>query len=124
MSLLGAMNSAISVLGAQSHAFGNISDNVANSQTTGFKRVDTSFVSLLTTSTLSNNEPGAVIAKPDYVNTVRGTIVQKDNPLALTIAGQGFFSVSQQNGEVNGSPTFNQQLFYTRAGDFNLNETG
>jgi flagellar hook protein FlgE len=124
MSLLGAMNSAISGLGAQSHAFGNISDNVANSQTTGFKRVDTSFVSLLTTSTLSNNEPGAVVAKPDYVNTVQGTIVQKDNPLALAIAGQGFFSVSQQNGDVNGSPTFNPQLFYTRAGDFNLNKTG
>jgi flagellar hook protein FlgE len=43
MSLFGAIGTAISGLGAQSAAFGNISDNVANSQTTGFKRIDTSF---------------------------------------------------------------------------------
>lgn len=124
MSLLGAMNSAISGLGAQSQAFGNISDNVANSQTTGFKRVDTSFISILTTSTLTNNEPGAVVARPNFVNTVQGTITQTDNPLGLAIAGQGFFSVSQQTGELNNIPTFNQQLFYSRAGDFQLNKTG
>ena len=124
MSLLGAMNSAISGLSAQSHAFGNISDNVANSQTSGFKRVDTSFISLLTTSSLTTNEPGAVVARPDYVNSVQGTITQTENPLGLAIAGQGFFSVSQQIGTVAGTPTFNPQLYYSRAGDFQLNKTG
>ena len=124
MSLLGAMNSAISGLSAQSHAFGNISDNVANSQTSGFKRVDTSFISLLTTSSLTTNEPGAVVARPDYVNSVQGTITQTENPLGMAIAGQGFFSVSQQIGAVAGTPTFNPQLYYSRAGDFQLNKTG
>ena len=46
MSLFGAMNTAISGLSAQSAAFGNIGDKVANSQTVGFKRVDTSFQGL------------------------------------------------------------------------------
>ena len=124
MSLLGALNSAISGLSAQSHAFGNISDNVANSQTSGFKRVDTSFISLLTTSSLTTNEPGAVVARPDYVNSVQGTITQTENPLGMAIAGQGFFSVSQQIGTVAGTPTFNPQLYYSRAGDFQLNKTG
>ena len=124
MSLLGAMNSAISGLSAQSHAFGNISDNVANSQTSGFKRVDNSFISLLTTSSLTTNEPGAVVARPDYVNSVQGTITQTENPLGMAIAGQGFFSVSQQIGTVAGTPTFNPQLYYSRAGDFQLNKTG
>jgi hypothetical protein len=50
MSLFGAMNTAISGLSAQSAAFSNISDNVANSQTVGYKRVDTSFIDYLTTS--------------------------------------------------------------------------
>jgi flagellar hook protein FlgE len=118
------MNSAISGLGAQSHAFGNISDNVANSQTVGFRRVDTSFISLLTTSSLTTNEPGAVVARPDYVNNVQGTITQTDNPLGLAIAGQGFFSVSQQTGQAAGVPTFNPQPFFSRAGDFQLNKTG
>ena len=124
MSLFGAMNTAISGLTAQSDAFGDISDNVANSQTVGFKRVDTSFVDFLTTSTAIRNDPGAVVARPDYVNGVQGTITQTDSPLNLAIAGQGFFAVSQQTGQLNGKATFNPQQFYSRAGDFSLNSQG
>ena len=124
MSLFGAMNSAISGLNAQSDAFGNISDNVANSQTVGFKRVDTSFVDYLTTSSKTTNEAGSVVARPDYVNSVQGTITQTDKPLGLAIAGQGFFAVSQQTGQVNAKPTFNPVQFYSRAGDFALNKDG
>jgi flagellar hook protein FlgE len=118
------MNTAISGLTAQSAAFGNISDNVANSQTVGYKRVDTNFVDYLTTSTTTTNDPGAVVARPSYVNNVQGTITQTDNPLAMAIAGQGFFAVSQQTGQANGIPTFNPQQFYSRAGDFQLNSSG
>ncbi len=124
MSIFGAMNSAISGLTSQSDAFGNISDNVANSQTVGFKRVDTSFVDYLTTSTPTENQPGAVVAQPVYVNNVQGAITQTDNPLNLAIAGQGFFAVSQTTGQAAGQPTFNPQQFYTRAGDFSLNSQG
>src|ERR1700689_3354626 len=124
MSIFGAMNSAISGLTSQSDAFGNISDNVANSQTVGFKLVDTSFVDYLTTSTPTQNQPGAVVAQPLYVNDVQGPITQTDSPLNLAIAGQGFFAVSQQTGQIAGTPTFNPQQFYSRAGDFTLNNQG
>ncbi|MBV9249375.1 MAG: flagellar hook protein FlgE [Acetobacteraceae bacterium] len=124
MSLFGAMNTAIAGLNAQSNAFGNISDNVANSQTVGFKRVDTSFVDYLTTSNTTVNDPGSVVARPDYVNNVQGTIAQTDNPLGLAITGQGFFAVSQKTGQANGVPTFNPQQYYTRAGDFQLDKNG
>ena len=73
MSLFGALNTAISGLNAQSVAFGNISDNVANSQTVGFKRIDTSFINFLTSSSAMSNSPGSVQARPDYRNTVQGT---------------------------------------------------
>ena len=53
MSLLGAMNTADSGLTAQSAAFTNISDNIANSQTVGYKGVTTSFADYLTSSTAS-----------------------------------------------------------------------
>jgi flagellar hook protein FlgE len=124
MSLFGAINTAISGLTAQSSAFGNISEDVANSQTVGFKRVDTSFVDYLTTSTATDNEPGAVVAQPEYINNVQGSVTQTDNPLGIAIAGQGFFAVSQPTGQSNGVPTFNPQQFYTRAGDFTMNSTG
>jgi flagellar hook protein FlgE len=124
MSLFGAINTAVSGLTAQSAAFGNISEDVANSQTVGFKRVDTSFVDYLTTSTPLTNEPGAVVAHPNYINNVQGAITQTDNPLGMAIAGQGFFAVSQPTGTLNGQTTYNPQQFYTRTGDFSMNASG
>jgi len=122
MSLFGAMNTAISGLTAQSAAFTNIGDNVANSQTVGFKRVDTSFEDLLTQSNATVNQSGAVVARPDYANSVQGTVTQTDKPLDLAIAGQGFFTVSSQAGENKGVPVFNALPKYTREGDFALNK--
>ena len=124
MSLFGALDTAITGLTSQSAAFGNIGDNIANSQTTGYKRVDTSFLDLLTTSTATQNQSGGVIALPQYVNTVQGTISQTDNPLALAISGQGFFNVSQSTGLTANGPVFAAQPYYTRAGDFQLDSNG
>jgi len=125
MSILGAMNTAVSGLTAQSAAFSNISDNVANSQTVGFKGVGTSFTNYLTTSSASLNDPGTVVASPQYTNSVQGTISQSTNSLALAISGQGFFDVSQPIGTTGtGTPTFASQQYYTRDGDFRLNSSG
>ncbi|HEY0207121.1 MAG TPA: flagellar hook protein FlgE [Acetobacteraceae bacterium] len=124
MSLFGAMSTAISGLSAQSAAFGNIGDNVANSQTIGFKRVDTSFEDYLTSSTATSNQSGSVVARPDYANSVQGSVTLTDKPLDLAIAGQGFFTVSREISSVNGSGTFAPQQQYTRAGDFTLDRDG
>ena len=124
MSLFGAMTTAISGLSAQSAAFGNIGDNLANTQTVGFKRIGTSFDDYVTSSSLENNKSGAVVARPDYANDVQGSISQTDNPLDLAISGQGFFSVSQASGQANGVTTFKSVPEYTREGDFKLNRDG
>lgn len=124
MSLFGAMSTAITGLGAQSAAFGNISDNIANSQTVGYKGVETTFVDYLTESTATQNSPGSVVTRPHYTNSVQGTLAQSSNPLAMAIAGQGFFPVSHVTGSTAGLPTFSNVAYYTRAGDFSLNENG
>jgi len=124
MSLFGAMTTAISGLNAQSRSLGHISDNLANTQTTGFKRVDTNFVNLVTQSSSTAHVPGSVLARPDFTNTVQGTVEQSENPLGLAIGGQGFFSVAQSRGSANGLPTFDERQFYTRAGDFRMDRDG
>lgn len=124
MSLYGALTTAVSGLNAQAKSLGHISDNIANSQTTGFKRVDTNFVNYLTQSTQRIHSPGSVVARPDYTNTIQGTIEQVENHLAMGIAGQGFFAVSRVDGEQAGLPTFDDQIYYSRAGDFSLDENG
>ncbi len=124
MSLFGALNTAVSGLGAQASAFGNIGDNIANSQTTGFKGINTSFEDYLTVSNSQVNESGAVVARPSYANSLQGPVSQTANPLAMAITGQGFFTVSQQNGDIKGTPTFSKNVAYTRTGDFTVNKDG
>ncbi len=122
MSLFGAISTAVSGLTAQSAAFTNISDNIANSQTVGYKGVNTSFSDYLTSSTASQNLSGAVGTTPQYQNTVAGTVTQSNDPLALAISGQGFFNVSETTGA--GSTSFSTTQYYTRTGDFWLNDAG
>ena len=125
MSLFGSLYTAVSGLGAQSAAFANISDNVANSQTTGFKETDTSFLDYLTTSTATENESGSVITRPDYTNDVQGTVTASTNTTALAIAGHGFFAVQEAVGApVNGTAQLGAQQYYTRDGNFALDQNG
>jgi flagellar hook protein FlgE len=125
MSLYSSMNTALSGMSAQSRALGHISDNVANSQTTGFKRTDTNFVSYISESNSEVHRPGTVLARPDFTNQVQGTIEQVENPLAMAISGQGFFTAALPLGaNENGTKNFDARNFYTRAGDFNRDREG
>ncbi|MFL1464298.1 flagellar hook protein FlgE [Roseococcus sp. DSY-14] len=124
MSLFGSMTTAISGLAAQARALGHVSDNLANSQTVGFKRVDTNFSDLVTQSNATIHSPGSVLARPDFTNTVQGTVEQTSNPLGMAIGGQGFFAVAQARGTVDGLPTFDDRQFFTRAGDFSMDADG
>ena len=123
-SLFGALNTAVSGLSAQSAAFSNISDNVANSQTTGFKGTDTNFADYLTNSTASVNDSGFVTTTPGYRNDVQGTISSSTNPLALAVSGNGFFQVSQVSNDTTGAPVLNSAAEYTRDGNFSLDSAG
>jgi flagellar hook protein FlgE len=125
MSLYSSMNTALSGMSAQSRALGHISDNVANSQTVGFKRTDTNFVSYISESNTEVHRPGTVLARPDFTNQVQGTIEQVENPLAMAISGQGFFTAALPVGtNSDGTKNFDARNFYTRAGDFNRDREG
>jgi len=88
MSIFGAMNTAVSGLQAQSSAFTNISDNIANSQTIAYKDVGTSFVNYLSQSTASSNGSDSVVANPNYNNNVEGSIAQSSDPSPLPSAAR------------------------------------
>ena len=125
MSLYSSMNTALSGMSAQSRALGHVSDNIANSQTVGFKRTDTSFVSYISESNAEVHRPGTVLARPDFTNQVQGTIEQVENPLAMAISGQGFFSAALPvSTGADGTRIFDARNFYTRAGDFNRDSEG
>ncbi len=124
MSILGAMFTAVSGINAQSRAIGHISDNIANSQTTGYKKVDTRFETLITVSNQNLHAPGGVIASPYFANQVQGNINQTQSKTNLAITGQGFFIVSRADAQNANQTSFNALRYYTRAGDFEVNRDG
>jgi flagellar hook protein FlgE len=122
-SLFGALDTAVSGLTAQSAAFTNISNNIANSQTAGFKETNTNFADFLSTTNATTDDSGTVIATPEFENELQGTISASTDPLSLAISGQGFFQVSQENG-TGTTATVDSTPEYSRNGDFTLNSAG
>ncbi len=59
---------------AQSFALENISGNIANSQTIGFKREDTSFVDLIPDASPLKQVAGSVVANSRSTNNVQGDV--------------------------------------------------
>ncbi|MEJ0061970.1 MAG: flagellar hook protein FlgE [Alphaproteobacteria bacterium] len=124
MSVFSALNVAVNGLDAQSRAFANVSDNLANTQTVGYKRVDTSFQSLVTASNANINNPGGVSATPIYQNSIQGNLTQVDSGTSLAIQGNGFFGVRRGVTNASGDTAFSEESFYTRRGDFALSKDG
>ena len=124
MSLFSALTVAVGGLAAQSASIGNISNNLANAQTTGYKGVDTNFEALVTESNASVNDPGGVQARPLYQNDLQGNIVAATSSTSLAISGQGFFAVRPAVVAADGTSTFSGTTYYTRQGDFSLNKDG
>ena len=124
MGIYGAINSAVSGLAAQAQALENISGNVANSQTTGYKRLDTSFSDLVSSggSTQATQVSGTTYATSRATNTVQGDISASDVDTYMAISGEGYFVVTSAADVVDGQTTFEDTSYYTRAGDFELDE--
>ncbi|MHA7777696.1 flagellar hook protein FlgE [Roseibium sp. M-1] len=126
MGIYGAINSAVSGLAAQAKALENISGNVANSQTTGYKRLDTTFSDLVSGggSKQAQQVSGTTFATSRATNTVQGDIKSVDVDTYMAINGAGYFVVTKASDVVDGSTTFADETFYTRAGDFERDKEG
>ncbi len=126
MGIFGAMNTAVSGLRAQSYALENISGNIANSQTTGFKRLDTSFADLVNggSAQLSKQTSGVVLSSARTTNTSQGDITGSSTATHMAINGDGYFTIRQKSAEVDGRPVFTGQDLYTRRGDFEMDADG
>ena len=116
--MLTSMFSAVSGLNANGTEISVIGNNIANSNTVGFKAERTSFSDIMSSS----------IGAGAYGQVGRGTKVASimpvftqssfdttSNPTDLAIDGRGFFVVKDPKAE---------NLFYTRAGDFIFNKDG
>jgi len=126
--MLRALYTSATGMKAQELLIDNTANNLANVNTSGFKRSHVDFADLLY-STIK--QPGANVSASQQVpiglqvgSGVRpvgttkiftpGTVEQTNNPLDVSIEGDGFFSVLLPN----------QQIRYTRNGAFRMDSNG
>ena len=98
MGIFGALTTAVSGLRAQSYALENISGNIANSQTPGFKRVDTSFVDMMPGIALPPRGGGLGERLLELTNTIKGDPLSTSVATNVAINGEGFFMVQERVG--------------------------
>lgn len=114
MSLYGMMRTGVSGMNAQANRLSSVSDNIANSSTTGYKRSSTEFSSLIIPSTEGNYTSGAVRTSTRNQISQQGDLKFTTSDFDMAVNGSGFFLVSDQN----------DQVFMTRAGSFVPNGDG
>lgn len=125
MGIFDAMNTSVGGLQAQSYALQNISGNIANSSTTGYKGIGTSFQDLIPDASVPSKQvAGGVSAHAQATITTQGTISSSSVATNMAITGDGFFSVQKATGTVDNVPVFDGVSYYTRRGDFQLNANG
>ncbi len=120
MGLFGALFTGVSALTAQSQNTAIISNNIANVNTTGFKRSEAAFFSLVTTQgNTSRYSPGTVTANRIQRVDQQGPITQSSSGTDASISGNGFFAVKRDSDD---SPL--TEFLYTRNGQFSEDSQG
>ncbi|MDN3274452.1 flagellar hook protein FlgE [Frankia sp. RB7] len=117
MSLTGALSSAISALSAQSQSLSMISDNIANTSTTGYKTTSAMFDDLVTASSNATSYASGGVTVSGRSNiTQQGLLAATSNATDVAIQGSGFFVVT--SGTSGGTTS------YTRNGAFSTDNAG
>jgi flagellar hook protein FlgE len=125
MGIFDALNTAVAGLQSQSYALQNISGNIANASTIGYKGIDTTFEDLVAQSSSPTSQvAGGVQALSQQTLTTAGTVTSSTVATNMAINGDGFFSVQKPTSTVDNQPVFNGVTDYTRAGDFQVNANG
>jgi flagellar hook protein FlgE len=117
MSILRAMYSGTSGLNAEGQALGVVGDNVANTNTVGFKQSRAIFEDVLG-GAVGTKSPGAGVRMTRAQQIfAQGTLLNTGQATDLALSGDGFFVVHGTVGGITGN-------FYTRAGQMSLREDG
>jgi flagellar hook protein FlgE len=114
MSLVSTLNASVSGMAAQATMLSTISDNIANSNTTGYKDASVQYQDLVDETTTSSYNVAGVSTFVGYNISAQGQLTSASSPTDLGIQGNGFFLVFNSSGVT----------YLTRAGNFTQNASG
>lgn len=115
-----AFTTALSGLNAAANNLAVTGNNIANSNTVGFKKSRSEFADVYAASIggVSKTTPGSGVRVTNVAQQfTQGTTTFTENSLDIAISGEGFFTLAED-------PNNLQDISYTRAGEFKLDEDG
>ena len=95
MSISSSLNAGVAGLQTNAQRLASISDNIANSSTFGYKRVETDFESMVLSSGGGSYAAGGVRANTQRLIEERGTLISTSNATDLAVRGGGMLPVAQ-----------------------------
>ncbi|WP_235905733.1 flagellar hook protein FlgE [Pseudooceanicola pacificus] len=122
MTISSSLNAGVAGLFTNATKLATIADNIANSSTYGYKRMEADFHSLVVGGTGGGYNAGGVRATTQRLIDQRGSIVSTSNSTDLTVRGRGLIPVAAAY-EVEGTGTFNQMML-TTTGSFRTDDDG
>ena len=120
MSISSAMLAGVTGLVSNSSALAAISDNIANSNTVGYKRVGVDFTSLVNTGATGAYAAGGVSTATQHFINQQGSLTATSSVTDLAISGEGFFVTSAKAADI----TAGDPRYFTRAGAFTVDQHG
>ncbi|MEM9575757.1 MAG: flagellar hook-basal body complex protein [Pseudomonadota bacterium] len=123
MSISSSLNAGVAGLQTNSQRLASISDNIANSSTYGYKRVETDFESMVLSEGGGSYVAGGVRANTQRLVDERGTLISTSNATDLAVrGGSGLLPVAQY-AQVQSSGA-DAQMFLTPTGSFRTDAEG
>ena len=120
MTISSSLNAGVAGLGANATRLAAISDNIANSSTYGYKRVEADFQSLVISSNGGSYSAGGVRSTTQRLIDERGSLVSTSNATDLAVRGRGMLPVARASQVDAG----NTQMQLTTTGSFRTDSDG
>ncbi|WP_375229562.1 flagellar hook protein FlgE [Roseobacter sp. S98] len=122
MSISSSLNAGVAGLQTNAQRLASISDNIANSSTFGYKRVETDFESMVLSGGGGSYAAGGVRANTQRLIDERGTLVSTSNATDLAVRGGGMLPVAQA-AQVQTAGA-DAPMFLTTTGSFRTDSEG
>ncbi len=122
MGLSSSLNAGVMGLAVNATKLATISDNIANSETFGYKRVDTEFTNLVLQQGNGAYTAGGVRVSTFKDVAAQGALISTNNGTDISVAGRGLLPVTTTGGI--GAAAGDRPLLFTTTGSFAPDENG
>jgi len=113
MTLSSSMNAGVSGLNVNASKLATISDNIANSKTFGYKRVDADFTAMTLSGRAGGYVAGGVRVASFRNISTQGSLITTANSMDIAIGGRGFLPVTPSSSLADNSAALPLRLATT-----------